>query len=326
MDDIAILGRLNIEPQQATTVSVPRLVLASGDRGRFAYEEFIYGRLRNSHTRKNYVQAVHRFLGWCESCGLELPRIAPKDVGLYMDELRYAPATKKLHLAALRHFFDGLVIRHVVVLNPAASVRGERYQVVEGKTPEIPTEDARKLLRGIDTNHVVGLRDWGIIGILIYTAARVGAVARLRRTDFSELGGQYSLRFLEKNGKSREIPVRHDLQGRLLEYLRAGRLMETAGDTPLFRTTAGRTKHLTQVGMSANDMGRMVKRRLRDAKLSSRFSPHSFRVSTITDLLHQGIPLSDVQFLAGHADPRTTRLYDRRQKRVTRNIVERISI
>lgn len=30
--------------------------------------------------------------------------------------------------------------------------------------------------------------------------------------------------------------------------------------------------------------------------------------------------------IAGHADPRTTRLYDRRQKKITRNIVERISI
>ena len=54
--------------------------------------------------------------------------------------------------------------------------------------------------------------------------------------------------------------------------------------------------------------------------------PHSFRVATITDLLTQGVPLEDVQYLAGHADPRTTRLYDRRQKKVTRNIVERISI
>jgi integrase/recombinase XerD len=49
-------------------------------------------------------------------------------------------------------------------------------------------------------------------------------------------------------------------------------------------------------------------------------------VATITDLLNQGVPLSDVQYLAGHADPRTTRLYDRRQQRVTRNVVERISI
>jgi hypothetical protein len=40
----------------------------------------------------------------------------------------------------------------------------------------------------------------------------------------------------------------------------------------------------------------------------------------------QGVPLEDVQYLARHSNPRTTRLYDRRQKKVTRNIVERISI
>jgi site-specific recombinase XerD len=70
----------------------------------------------------------------------------------------------------------------------------------------------------------------------------------------------------------------------------------------------------------------MVKRRLRDAGLPTRLSPHSFRVATITDLLEQGLPLEDAQRLAGHADPRTTRLYDRRDKKITRNIVERISI
>ena len=78
--------------------------------------------------------------------------------------------------------------------------------------------------------------------------------------------------------------------------------------------------------MTAGDMGRMIKRRMRDAGLPSRLSPHSFRVTTVTDLLEQGVPLEDVQYLAGHADPRTARLYDRRKKRVTRNIVERISI
>ena len=54
--------------------------------------------------------------------------------------------------------------------------------------------------------------------------------------------------------------------------------------------------------------------------------PTRFRVCTLTDLLKQGVPLEDVQTLAGHKDPRTTRLYDRRHKQVTRNIVERISI
>lgn len=78
--------------------------------------------------------------------------------------------------------------------------------------------------------------------------------------------------------------------------------------------------------MTADDISRMVKRRLRDAGLPLRLSPHSLRVCTLTDLLTQGVPLEDVQMLAGHADPRTTRLYDRRHRRVTRNIVERISI
>jgi len=69
----------------------------------------------------------------------------------------------------------------------------------------------------------------------------------------------------------------------------------------------------------------MVKRRLADARLPEDISLHSFRVATITDLLTHGAALEDVQYLAGHADPRTTRLYDRRQRRVTRNLVERIS-
>lgn len=161
---------------------------------------------------------------------------------------------------------------------------------------------------------------------MIYTAARVGAVSRLRRADFHDIGDQFCLRLTEKGTKQRGIPVRHDLQAFLQEYLNAARLSYSDGASPLFRTTVRRTKQLTMNGMSPGDMSRMVKRRLRDAGLPNRFSSHSFRVATITDLLSKGVPLEEVQHVAGLADPRTTRLYDRRQKRVTRNVVERISI
>lgn len=70
----------------------------------------------------------------------------------------------------------------------------------------------------------------------------------------------------------------------------------------------------------------MMKRRLAAAGMQTIYSPHSFRSCTATDLLLQGVPLEAVQYLLGHADPRVTRLYDRRQKQVTRNIVERISV
>jgi hypothetical protein len=51
-----------------------------------------------------------------------------------------------------------------------------------------------------------------------------------------------------------------------------------------------------------------------------------FRVTAIAALLAQGVPMEDVLYLAGHAEPRTTTLYHWRKKRVTRNIVERIPI
>jgi site-specific recombinase XerD len=54
--------------------------------------------------------------------------------------------------------------------------------------------------------------------------------------------------------------------------------------------------------------------------------PHWFRVARITDLLSQGVPLDDMGLLAGHSSSRTTRLYDRRQKKVMQNIVGQISV
>lgn len=305
---------------------LPALIRNGGHAAQFAWDEFVYGRIRNPYTRRNYAHAVGVFLRFCHHRGIALARISPKDVGQYLDGLNYAVATKKLHLAALRHFFDELVTRHVVLLNPAASVRGERLQVVEGRTPEIHVEQIRRLLANIDTTQLVGVRDRAVIGVLIYTAARVGAVARLRRGDFFDAGDQHCLRFHEKSGKLREIPVRHDLRRDIYAYLEAANLADSDKASPLFRTTIRRTRTLTDHAMTRGDIARMVKRRLRNASLPAHLSPHSFRVATITNLLSQGVSLEDVQHLAGHADPRTTRLYDRRHRQVTRNIVERISI
>ena len=112
----------------------------------------------------------------------------------------------------------------------------------------------------------------------------------------------------------------------LFEYLDAAGLRDAGKGTPLFSTAVRKEKRLSGRPMHVNDLCRMVKRRMKDAGLPGSLSAHSFKVTVITDLLTQGVDLSDVQRLAGHADPRTTRLYDRRNKRVTRNVVERISI
>lgn len=70
----------------------------------------------------------------------------------------------------------------------------------------------------------------------------------------------------------------------------------------------------------------MVKRRAKQANIVTTIGNHSFRGTGITNYLENGGRLSEAQRMAGHADPRTTRLYDRRDQKITRGEVERITI
>ena len=52
---------------------------------------------------------------------------------------------------------------------------------------------------------------------------------------------------------------------------------------------------------------------MRDAGLPADLSPHSLRAATLSDLLLRSVRLEDAQYLEGHTDPLTTRLYERLQ-------------
>lgn len=267
----------------------------AGPGAEYAWEEFLSRHARNPETRRAYTRVVRRFLDWCHVRRIPLAEVRPLHVSDYLDALPVSPPARKLHLAALRALFDALVTRHAVPLNPAASVRGERHAALEGKTPEITAEQARRLLAATDTGTVVGLRDKCVLAVLVYTAARAGAVARLRVKDVVDEGSQRLLRFAEKGGKERLIPVRHDLEELLNAYRAAAGLSDAAGESPLFRTAAGKGSRLTENPLTGLDVWRVVKRRLKTAGLPARLRPHSFRVLAVTDLLSQNVPLDEVQ-------------------------------
>lgn len=323
---------LALRPLEAGLPALPlhtaaaAMIERAGRNAWFAADEFFQATISNPHTRRAYCRAVESFLASCAAANIELRQVSPGTAGTYLQSLKASAPTKNQNLAALRRFFDCLVTRHAVALNPFASVRGVSHSVVEGKTAEIGIEQVRTLLKSIDLSTVVGLRDKAILGVLAYTGARVGAVATLRIADLRDMGAHRVLRFREKGGKDREIPVRHDLDEWLREYLQVAGIGEDGGAKPLFRAAEKRRPALTAKGYSADLIRQMLKRRLAAAGLPHLFSPHSFRVTVVTDLLKQNIPLEDVQFLAGHSSPTTTRIYDRRRRKVTRNIVERISI
>ena len=69
--------------------------------------------------------------------------------------------------------FDWLVTGHIVPHNPATSVRGPKHIVKRGKTPVLTAEEARTLLDSINASTLIGLRDRALIGVMVYSFARV---------------------------------------------------------------------------------------------------------------------------------------------------------
>ena len=171
----------------ALSETFPAILQRADKNALFAADEFFSARLSNPHTRRA-----------CEEQGIELRQVTPGLAGRFIEELPGSDPTQNLALAALRHFFDALVIRHAVALNPFASVRGKKHSVVDGKTPELAPGQARALLGSLDLSGVVGLRDRAVLGVLTYTGARVGALARLRRGDLEEQESQRGLAVCRK--------------------------------------------------------------------------------------------------------------------------------
>jgi site-specific recombinase XerC len=112
--------------------------------------------------------------------------------------------------------------------------------VIEGRTLEIFVAHARTLLASIGGSGVVARRDRALLAILVYTTSRAGAVAALQRAHFYRAGDQYLLHFREKGGKSREIPVRHDLQEMIFAYLDAAACAMHRRIRPCFRARCGK--------------------------------------------------------------------------------------
>jgi hypothetical protein len=159
LPDVGHVGPPTIRDDLPSRDDLPAITARCGPAAAFAWNEFFSATIRNANTRKAYRNAVSQFCRWCETRRIELIRVTPGVVGDYFNGHRGSIPTKKLHLAALRSLFDLLVTRHVVILNPALSVRGERYQVLEGKTPEFTVEQVRTLLRSTPSSDIVGLRD-----------------------------------------------------------------------------------------------------------------------------------------------------------------------
>lgn len=273
-----------------------------------------------------YARAVSRFCEWCDQRGLNLENVSPITVATYIEQLgqRQSRPTVKLHLSAIRRLFDYLVSGHVLRVNPAASVRGPKHVLKKGRTPILTAGETRHLLDSIDCSTIVGLRDRALIGVMVYSFARVSAAVGMNVGDCFTQQRRVWFRLHEKGGKLHDVPAHHNAEAYVYQYIeQAGIADQKHG--PLFRT-ASRQRRLTLSRMSRSDVLRMIQRRARKANLDHSVCCHTFRATGITTYLENGGSLEHAQRIAAHESVRTTKLYDRTCDAVSLDEIERIAI
>lgn len=320
--DAAALELTSIGP------TLPPIVAATGAQAKRHFLEFFAATIRNPHTRRAYARGVVDFLDWCAERGVTtLPQIQPLHVAAWIEELGHdvSVPTVKQRLAGIRHLFDWLVRAQVVAQNPAISVRGPAYSVRRGKTPVLDPAEARQLIDAIDVSTPIGLRDRALIGLMVYSFARIGAALAMRVDDVFVQNRRLWVRLHEKGGKRHEMPCHHNLDEYLHAYIDGcGLADERKG--PLFRTIGRGTGRLSQTPLPQASAYQMVRRRAAAAGIMTAIGNHSFRATGITAYLKNGGTLERAAAMANHASTRTTQLYDRRSDDVTLDEVERVMI
>ena len=319
---MTVLLPLNVIP------ALPGLVTSTSERAAVRFLDFFTSNIRNPNTRKAYARGLGEFLAWCVDRGVtSLATIQPVHVAAYVEHLtrtKSAP-TAKQRLSAIRMMFDWLVTGQVVPVNPAHAVRGPKYIVRRGKTPVLTPEEARKLLDSIDSGTPAGLRDRALIGLMVYSFARIGAALGMKVEDVIVQRNRLLVRLHEKGGKHHEMPCHHNLEDYLRAYIDGAGLREDP-EGPLFRTIGRGTSKLTRTSLPQPNAYEMIRRRALAAGIKTTVGNHTFRFTGITTYLKNGGTLERAAAIANHSSTRTTQLYDRRSDEVSLDEIERIVI
>jgi integrase/recombinase XerD len=214
-------------------------------------------------------------------------------------------ATKARKLSALAEFYRYTVELSVLTDSPVDNVRRPKVSD-ESQTVGLTTEELQRIF---DAAEAHSPRLTALVYALFFTDSRISEVLGADVRDYRHDHGHRVLRIRRKGGKiaSAVLPAPAI---RALDELIGER---TSG--PIFLNRDGTTRYpyrsaFTQLRRLAHAAG------VPSADLTK---PHTFRHAFATEALSRGVPLQDVQDALGHADPRTTRRYDRGRHNLDRS-------
>jgi integrase/recombinase XerD len=272
---------------------------------------------KSARTRRAYGLDVRHFMATLHVTTTdELRRIDHRAVIAWERTMREteraAPSTVRRRLSALSSLFRHLVQHGHATKNPVTEIERPAINRDEGSTLAFAKAEARKMLDLPDEATIEGLRDRAILSVGLQVGLRRAEIAALTVGDLHQNRGFDSLRVIRKGGRRDALAINPQTAARLRSYI------ESAGhgadmDGPLFRPLRHNGKQNQQRrAMSPDAIDRLVRKYAAAIGQTRGYSAHSMRATFITTALENGALLEDVQKAAGHRNPSTTKLYDRR--------------
>jgi integrase/recombinase XerD len=280
-------------------------------------EEIWLQKQKSARTRRAYRLDVQHFMATLRIRSVDELRQADHKAVIawerYMRESeRAASSTIRRRLAALSSLFRHLIDYGVATRNPAREVTRPAINRQEGATWAFSKAQARKLLDLPGEETIVGLRDRAILSVGLQVGLRRAEIAALKVGDLHQNRGYDSLKVMRKGGRRDALAINPQTAARLRAYLdAAGHAGD--GEGPMFRPLRHNGKQREERRrMDPDAIDRVVRKYAAALGLDRGYSAHSMRATFITTALENGAQLEDVQKAAGHRDPSTTKLYDRR--------------
>lgn len=300
-------------PAPATNTSVTFLTQLAD----IPEEEIWLAKQKSARTRRAYRLDVRHFMATLGITSTEALRQADHRAVIAweraMREVEHAaPSTIRRRLSALSSLFKHLVRHGHAAKNPVREIDRPVINRDEGSTLAFSKAQARKLLDMPPDDTLAGLRDRAVLSVGLQVGLRRAEIAALSVGDLHQNRGYDSLRVTHKGGRRDALAINPQTAARLRAYL------ELAGhaddlDGPLFRPLNHNGKRSqARRPMHPDAIDRVLRKYAATLGLGRGYSAHSMRATFITTALENGAQLEDVQKAAGHRDPSTTKLYDRR--------------
>ena len=304
-------------PALPTSTTRPGQLASLIDLAAIPEEEVWLASQKSVRTRRAYKLDVAHFM---RTLGITTPdqlrqvdhRAVIAWERIMREEEGAAASTVRRRMSALSSLFKHLVRHGAATRNPVVDVARPNINREEGTTAAFSKAEARKLLDVPALDTVAGLRDRAILSVGLQVGLRRAEIASLTVGDLHQNRGYDALRLTRKGGRRDALAINPQAAARIRAYL------EKAGhgedrDGPMFRPLRGNAKAHDPAGQLDPDaIDRLVRKYVAAIGLARRYSAHSMRATFITTALENGAQLEDVQKAAGHRDPSTTKLYDRR--------------